>query len=150
MTEKHPMAAFGHTQKSPNLFPKTPTAVQVQTTQTMVGPLPPPTILEGYEKTCPGAADRIIKMAELEQSHRHVQEGRFLRHSSSLIALGQILGFLVALFGISCGTYLVYKGRDATGLACVITTLVALVSVYIYGRASASKEAKALRAKQGA
>ena len=31
------------------------------------GPLPPPSILEDYDRVCPGAADRIIKMAEKEQ-----------------------------------------------------------------------------------
>jgi uncharacterized membrane protein len=28
------------------------------------GPIPSPETLAGYEKTCPGSADRIIKMAE--------------------------------------------------------------------------------------
>lgn len=35
------------------------------------GPLPPPGDLSKYEEALPGAADRIIKMAETEQSVRH-------------------------------------------------------------------------------
>lgn len=36
----------------------------VVTAQTWVGPLPPPNALEAYEKILPGAADRILAMAE--------------------------------------------------------------------------------------
>lgn len=34
------------------------------------GPLPPPADLEHYERICPGAADRILKVMEREQTHR--------------------------------------------------------------------------------
>ncbi len=34
------------------------------------GPLPPPSMLESYEKTIAGSADRILRMAEKEQDHR--------------------------------------------------------------------------------
>ena len=35
------------------------------------GPLPPPRGLDDYDRICPGAADRIIKMAEAEQRSAH-------------------------------------------------------------------------------
>lgn len=35
------------------------------------GPIPPPEVLEKYEKISPGFADRIVKMAEIEQEHRN-------------------------------------------------------------------------------
>lgn len=44
------------------------------TTTSFSGPLPHPDLLAGYEISVPGAADRIIKMAEEEQSHRHLIE----------------------------------------------------------------------------
>ena len=34
------------------------------------GPLPPPQLFEGYERVCPGAADRILTMAELQTRSR--------------------------------------------------------------------------------
>ena len=33
------------------------------------GPLPPPELLKQYDEVVPGAADRIISMAEAEQAH---------------------------------------------------------------------------------
>jgi len=38
------------------------------------GPLPHPDVLRGFESVQPGAAERIIKMAENEAQHRHVLE----------------------------------------------------------------------------
>jgi uncharacterized membrane protein len=39
--------------------------------QQFSGPIPPPQILGDYDKVQPGFAERIIAMAEREQSHRH-------------------------------------------------------------------------------
>src|SRR4051794_22436827 len=38
------------------------------------GPLPPPSYLREYDIILPGAASRIISMAEAEQRHRHAWE----------------------------------------------------------------------------
>lgn len=35
------------------------------------GPLPPAVEFDRYEKTCPGAAERILSLAEKESIHRH-------------------------------------------------------------------------------
>lgn len=40
------------------------------------GPLPPPQMLDGYERVVQGAAERIIRMAELEQLHRQQLENK--------------------------------------------------------------------------
>ncbi|NQS96894.1 MAG: DUF2335 domain-containing protein [candidate division Zixibacteria bacterium] len=37
-------------------------------------PLPPPQEFEGFERVLPGSAERILKMAEAQQSHRHHME----------------------------------------------------------------------------
>ena len=34
------------------------------------GPIPPPTVLEGYERIIPGAAERILAMAEADAKHQ--------------------------------------------------------------------------------
>ena len=38
------------------------------------GPIPPPEALARYEEIQPGAADRILKMAEKQQEHRMALE----------------------------------------------------------------------------
>lgn len=42
------------------------------------GPLPPPALFEHYEKALPGSADRILKLAENEQTYRHDWEKKAL------------------------------------------------------------------------
>ena len=38
------------------------------------GPIPPPNIIKGYEDILPGAAERIISMAERQSAHRQEME----------------------------------------------------------------------------
>lgn len=61
-------------------------AVQVQQTLYQ-GPLPAPEALERYESTLPGAANRIICMAEDEMKHRHAQELVALQSDMALRAI---------------------------------------------------------------
>lgn len=61
--------------QAPPLFqiPNQQTQVRVETVR-HEGPLPPPALLDGYEKVVPGAAERIIQLAEKEQEHRQALE----------------------------------------------------------------------------
>ena len=43
----------------------------ISTTEQYSGPIPHPKIISGYEEILPGAADRILSMAEKESQHRH-------------------------------------------------------------------------------
>jgi hypothetical protein len=53
-------------------------------TEFFSGPLPPPSQLSAYEQIFPGFAERIMAMAEKEQSNRHgMQALQAERHSQS-------------------------------------------------------------------
>ncbi|WP_254908530.1 DUF2335 domain-containing protein [Halomonas citrativorans] len=52
---------------------------------TYSGPLPPSSEMERYESIMPGAADRILFMAEQQQKHRHDQE-----IAASVLGLGGV------------------------------------------------------------
>lgn len=72
--------------------------------RTHQGPLPPPELLHGYEQALPGAAERIVAMAEREQAHRHTQEARMIggeyrtrwSGQAAMIIAIIVLGLLVA------------------------------------------------------
>lgn len=53
-------------------------AHQVHQVQSFTGPIPPPEILAKYEDCFPGLAERIIVMAEKEQTRRHDIESKKL------------------------------------------------------------------------
>jgi len=38
------------------------------------GPLPPPATLKQFDEVIPGGAERILRMAEAEQAHRHLTD----------------------------------------------------------------------------
>ena len=46
------------------------TQVTVSATEVWAGPIPPPEALQKYEDLVPGAANRILKMAEGQTAHR--------------------------------------------------------------------------------
>lgn len=51
-----------------------PSSIQTVSQTTFQGPIPSPDALDRYNKVIPGAAERILKMAESETAHRHQQE----------------------------------------------------------------------------
>jgi len=112
-------------------------AVQVVAQQTAFhGPIPHPDILERYEHIVPGSADRLIRMAEEESSHRHRLETESLdaeiaaRNRQLDIAdqqaravfksdsLGQCLGACISLASIAGCVFLALYGQPwvAAGL----------------------------------
>lgn len=61
------------------------------------GPIPPPEALARYEEIQPGAADRIIKMAEKQQEHRMSLETKAIGGQIDQSKRGQIFGFIAIL-----------------------------------------------------
>ena len=78
-------------------------------------------MLADYNSVLPGLADRIVKMAEVEQNHAH----RMQRWFAVLPFTGQGAAFLIALAGLAVGGLLGsvttkrITGRIGTGMAYV-------------------------------
>ena len=117
--------------------PETPRTVSIET-QPWQAPLPLPEHLEQYERTVPGAGERILKMAGDEQRHRHSQESVLLeldateqRQTFTLRLLGSgmwlillLVGVLLALLGQEVNGYTVIGG---TGLVWALVTLLRML-----------------------
>ena len=88
------------------------------------GPIPPPALLEGYERVTPGAADRILSMAERQAAHRQELEKtvteRSLANEDKGIRYGFILSFLLMAFGF----FLILRGKDAAGYLAVFAPVI--------------------------
>lgn len=132
------------------------------TEEAWLGPLPNPDDYQRYEDTEPGAANRILTVAENEQRHSHdaLRSEQQYHHEVTLneqkhnhemtrrtIAgndrrsyLGIILAFIIAMAGIGCGTFLSAIGREGIGAAFVVTPLVSLAGVFVYGTQSRRAE----------
>ena len=98
------------------------------------GPLPHPRHLEYFERTLPGAANRILVMAEQEQFHRHAWERAELSSSVLTERMGLFGGIAVAIGLIIGAVICAYFGERVIGGALVAASAVSIVPAIIQGR----------------
>ena len=115
--------------------------------ETWEGPLPPPIVVEQYDALVPGAAGRILDMAESRHRHQlqyektaQEQEGFALETTRKVATgdviqgyLGVIFAFIIAMTGLTGGIYLSATGRWEPGLAVSLSSLAGLVGAFVYG-----------------
>lgn len=98
------------------------------------GPLPSPEVIAGYERVLTGSADRIIRMAEKEQDHRHQLQIEAQRLTSRVIFIGQFSAFILGISGIAGGIYLVNNDKSLAGFGIFFTSLTALIGLFFYNQ----------------
>lgn len=99
--------------------------VLLQASRFHKGPLPLPEDLMKYNQICPGAAQRIIKMAENEQkvfNKLRLKEYRNYR-------AGMVLGFISFIFLVCLTGWALYLGQS--WVAGVLIAMVSICSVLI-------------------
>ena len=97
------------------------------------GPIPPPEILNKYNEFLPGAADRIISMAERQSAHRQEIEKIVIKSSTRDSMLGLIFGLTIGLAGLAGSAYCITSGYQVGGSIIGVVDLVSLVGVFVYG-----------------
>lgn len=98
------------------------------------GPMPHPNILKGYEEVLPGAAERILQMAENEQQHRHKQEDRICKGSVSQVKRGQWIALFVVVMLTAVATALTLLGQQTVGGIIFGTTIAAVTTIFIVSK----------------
>ena len=106
----------------------------------MSGPLPPPAQLAGYETVLPGAAERIMSMAEQQQDHRQGLETKAMDHMAWRSNMGLFTAAGIALAVLAASVVLIATGHDAAGTVLGTFDLVGLTTTFIYGQASGRNE----------
>jgi uncharacterized membrane protein len=131
---KHKPYVPPQVQPQPQQFTVPTSGIIVQTQAQISGPIPSPEILAGYEKILPGAADRLVQMAEREQRHQHELDKRNQTLRAIVTFSGQASAFLLGMTGTGGGIFLVLHDKSLTGLTTFLTSLGSLVAVYLYSR----------------
>ncbi len=98
------------------------------------GPLPSPDALFGYDRALPGTADRIIRLAESEASHRHALERQMVNIHGRNSMFGIVAAFVLGLSAIVGGVYAVVHGAGMTGAGVALSALASLVGVFLAQR----------------
>jgi uncharacterized membrane protein len=100
------------------------------------GPLPPPSELAEYERILPGSADRIIASSEKQLNHRIGIERQTIASQNLQSGRGQLFGFIIAVVGFLCSFGAIAMDHAAAGTIIGTVDLVALVSVFVYGKSA--------------
>lgn len=109
---------------TPSLQKNHPTSIEFRKIMYRRSPLPEPGDFGKYEKILPGAANRILTMAELQQHKSIGQENlNWLAKFIGIILARVFLYFLVIVAFI-----LVIKGKEA---AAFITALAPIISIFV-------------------
>ena len=109
-------------------------AVTETQTTSYEGPLPPSAELQAYEQIQPGAADRIISMAERYGEHRQYLESQSMKNAFSTHRTGQFIGgFVVASILAVCG-YALHLGHVGFASKLGTGTIVALAAIFVLDR----------------
>lgn len=103
------------------------------------GPLPHPEALARYDEIVPGAAERIIKMAENEMAHRHDMETRMTKNSIRTTYLGIIFAFLSVIILSASVAYALYRGFDTVAGSIAVGSIAAVAGVFIFFKTKQSK-----------
>jgi uncharacterized membrane protein len=112
----------------------------VQQSVQFSGPMPPPSLLEKYEAILPGAAERMMKMAENQSQHRHQIETKVIEGDIRNSRWGLRFAFVLCCAFLAAGFILVREGHDLGGSIMSGTGLVSIVGTFIYGSRSKATE----------
>lgn len=97
------------------------------------GPLPVPAHLEQYESILPGAAERILKMAEDQATHRRSLETKVINSGVADSKKGLWFGFFIGLSGFAIVGYCASLGFQILAGIIAALDLGSLVGVFVYG-----------------
>lgn len=108
--------------------------VQVLKMEQWSGPLPPPEVLMRFEEVCPGTAKKIVRTFESQAHHRMSLEKKVITSDARNETLGVVFAFLIVSMVLGLAVYAMYLGRDLTALVALLSVLVSLIGIFVYGK----------------
>lgn len=108
--------------------------LQIQKAEMFSGPVPPPEIIEKYERIYPGAAKIIFEEWDGQVKHRHHIEKGIVWTDNIKSILGVIFGFLAVMAAISGGVYTAISGLQLFGGGLSLAGLAMIATAFITSR----------------
>lgn len=97
-----------------------------------MGPLPAPETLAQYDAIVPGAAERILKMAEEEALHRHGMESFTGKATISAANKGIACAFMSVILVCGLVAYAIYKDFSTAASTIAVGAIATVASVFIF------------------
>jgi Predicted membrane protein len=114
----------------------------LQVSHSYSGPIPSPEVLAAYEAISPGAAQKIIEMAQNQSTHRIKLEEIVVVSREKQSQRGQYFAFILTLALIACAVYALYIGAYKIASIIISITVIAVATLFITGKASQTKQPK--------
>lgn len=98
------------------------------------GPIPPPAMLDQYDRIHPGLAEELVKFAKDEQLHRQGLETMAVSGEISKDKRGQNYALIICLAVLAVGTVAIITDAPVVGGLLSGSTLTGLAYIFITGR----------------
>lgn len=98
------------------------------------GPIPSPEMLKGFESVAPGAAERILRMAEKEQDHRIEMDNRLSSYYVKAMGRGQLIGCSLVLLLIGVATVLALIGYPTLAGTIFAVTIIGIAIIFVLNK----------------
>ena len=111
-------------------------AIRMERHETLIthsGPLPDPDTMRHYNDIVPGAAARIVDMAEREMAERHRKDADERTAKIRQFSRGQWFAFIVSITALGTCCYCAAIGQPWVAGVIGGLDLVALAGVFIFG-----------------
>ncbi|UIX82261.1 DUF2335 domain-containing protein [Xylella fastidiosa] len=136
--------------KSVNQFPQSPSGLEAPPLQqerrsisvarsSWSGPLPAPDQLARFDEIVPGAAERIIKMAEQEGEHSREVQMLTVKAIIGLQRAGLLSALMVAMLGLGLSFFLGITNHDTVAAILGGTSLTTVVLAFLRKNKSEEK-----------
>lgn len=117
----------------------------IEVNQEFSGPIPPPHLLDQYNQIVPGAAERILSMAERQSAHRLELEKQVIASDIKKSERGQVFGLVVATVGLVLAFTLGMTGHQVAAGIIGGADIVSLAAIFVYGRRQKQIERQSAR-----
>lgn len=114
--------------------------IQMRSSASFSGPLPPPSLLNEYDQIIPNGAERIFAMAENQSKHRQELETTVVKSNSRDSLLGIISAFLISIITVLVGGYCIINGQPVAGTLIGGLGLASIVGTFVHGTRSEQRE----------
>lgn len=98
------------------------------------GPLPPPAMMEDYDRIIPDGANRLMNLLEQQTSHRIAMEEKLVSGNILVTRTGQLIAAVLSVFFGLVAAFLGYFGHDVLAGSIGVTTIIGLAVVFVLGK----------------
>lgn len=116
------------------------TSYTLEESKPFSGPIPSPEVLEGYEQLLPGAAERILAMAENYSAHQIAMDEQGLKYTARDVRTGQWFALVVTISAFLTSGVLAWLDHPVAAATVGGATVVGLVTVFVTGRAPQNRQ----------